>query len=296
MFLPIRDDNPHTTKPVVTWGLIGLCVAVFFWQNGLDGRMAQLAVLSYGIIPADLFGTAHLDPIISPLPAWMTMISYMFLHGDLMHLAVNMLVLFFFGPPLEGKWGEREFLRFFIVCGLGGAALSYVFMFSSAPIQIVGASGAGYGIMLGFAMSWPDAPIYIWGIFPVKAKYLVGFFFVLSAMSAVQGTGGGVAHFAHLGGLLAGFGYLKSDWRPKQGLSNLKKAVTRSRRLAIVPGDEGRGEEPAVGTSARSHDENPALYDKVDVVLDKISAQGMSSLTSEELKLLDEVSKKHRTN
>jgi uncharacterized phosphosugar-binding protein len=63
-----------------------------------------------------------------------------------------------------------------------------------------------------------------------------------------------------------------------------------------VPGDEGRGEEPAVGTSARSHDENPALYDKVDVVLDKISAQGMSSLTSEELKLLDEVSKKHRTN
>jgi membrane associated rhomboid family serine protease len=223
-------------------------------------------------------------------------ITYMFLHGDLMHLAVNMLVLFFFGPPLEGKWGEREFLRFFIVCGLGGAALSYVFMFSSAPIQIVGASGAGYGIMLGFAMNWPDAPIYVWGIFPVKAKYLVGFFFVLSAMSAVQGTGGGVAHFAHLGGLLAGFGYLKSDWRPKQGLGNLKKAATRSRRLAIVPRDEERGEEPAVGTSARSHDENPALYDKVDVVLDKISAQGMSSLTSEELKLLDEVSKRHRTN
>jgi len=223
-------------------------------------------------------------------------ITYMFLHGDLMHLAVNMLVLFFFGPPLEGKWGEREFLRFFIVCGLGGAALSYVFMFSSAPIQIVGASGAGYGIMLGFAMNWPDAPIYVWGIFPVKAKYLVGFFFVLSAMSAVQGTGGGVAHFAHLGGLLAGFGYLKSDWRPKQGLGNLKKAATRSRRLAIVPRDEERGEEPAVGTSARSRDENPALYDKVDVVLDKISAQGMSSLTSEELKLLDEVSKRHRTN
>jgi membrane associated rhomboid family serine protease len=223
-------------------------------------------------------------------------LTYMFLHGDLMHLAVNMLVLFFFGPPLEAKWGEREFLRFFIVCGLGGAALSYVFMFSSAPIMIVGASGAGYGIMLGFAMNWPDAPIYIWGIFPVKAKYLVGFFFVLSAMSAVQGTGGGVAHFAHLGGLLAGFGYLKSDWRPKKGLGNLKKAATRSRRLAIVARDEGSQEEPAVGTSARSHNENPTLYDKVDVVLDKISAQGMSSLTREELKLLDDVSKKHRTN
>jgi rhomboid family protein len=223
-------------------------------------------------------------------------VTYMFVHGDLMHLAVNMLVIFFFGPPLEAKWGAREFIRFYAVCGLGGAALSYVFMFTGSPM-IVGASAAGYGIMLGFAMNWPDAPIYVWGIFPVKAKYLVGFFFVLSAMSAVQsGGGGGVAHFAHLGGLLAGFGYLKSDWRPKQGLSRLKQAATRSRKLAIVPREETQKEEPGVGTLARSHDENPALYDQVDIVLDKISATGMSSLTSEELKLLDEVSKKHRTN
>jgi len=219
-------------------------------------------------------------------------VTYMFLHGDLMHLAVNMLVLFFFGPPLEGRWGEREFLRFYAICGLGGVALSYVFL----PAAVVGASAAVYGIMLAFAMNWPDAPIYVWGIFPIKAKYLVGFFFVLSLLSAMQGPDGGIAHFAHLGGLAAAFIYLKSDWRPGQQFQGLKKAAMRSRRLAIVPRDEAAAEEPAVGQSARRHQEDPALYDRVDAVLDKISAQGMASLSPAELKLLDEVSKKHRTN
>ena len=218
-------------------------------------------------------------------------LTYMFLHADLMHLAVNMLILFFFGPPLESRWGEREFVRFYITCGLGGVALSYLFL----PAAVVGASAAIYGLMLAFAMNWPNAPIYVWGIFPVKAKYLVGFFFVLSALSAVQATGG-TAHFAHLGGLVAGFAYLKADWRPGQRLGRLKKVVSRSRRLAIVARDENGDEHPGVGASARRHDEDPSLYDKVDEVLDKISAKGMSSLTPDELELLDEVSKRHRTN
>ena len=225
-------------------------------------------------------------------------ITYMFLHGDLMHLAVNMLILFFFGPPLEGRWGEREFLRFYVICGLGGVALSYLFL----PNMVIGASAAMYGVMLAFAMNWPDVPIYVWGIFPVKAKYLVGFFFVLSALSAFQssggaaGAGGGTAHFAHLGGLIAGFLYLRSDWRPGAQLVRIKKAATRSRRLAIVPRDENADELRGAGSSSRRPREDAALYEKVDAVLDKISATGMSSLTSDELKLLDEVSKKHRTN
>jgi membrane associated rhomboid family serine protease len=225
-------------------------------------------------------------------------LTYMFLHGDLMHLAVNMLILFFFGPPLEGRWGEREFLRFYVICGLGGVALSYLFL----PNMVIGASAAMYGVMLAFAMNWPDAPIYVWGIFPVKAKYLVGFFFVLSLLSAFQGSPGGmgatggVAHFAHLGGLIASFFYLRSDWRPGGQLARMKKAVARSRRLAIVPRDEGAEEHPGADTSARRPREESVLYEKVDAVLDKISATGMSSLTSDELKLLDEVSKRHRTN
>jgi membrane associated rhomboid family serine protease len=217
--------------------------------------------------------------------------TYMFLHGDFMHLAVNMLVLFFFGPPLEARWGEREFLRFFVICGLGGVALSYLFM----PAWVVGASAAVYGVMLAFAMNWPNVPIYVWGIFPVQAKYLVGFLFVVSLLSAVQGASDGVAHFAHLGGLAAGFFYLKSDWRPRMHLDRLKKAAGPSRRLAIVPRDED--EEPVTRRRARgSTQEDLRLYDRVDAVLDKISAEGMGALTREERELLDEVSRRHRSN
>lgn len=219
-------------------------------------------------------------------------VTYMFVHGDLMHLAVNMLILFFFGPPLEGRWGEREFLKFYFICGLGGVALSYVFL----PNAIIGASAAVYGVMLAFAMNWPRAPIYVWGIFPVEARYLVGFMFLLSLLSATNpNAGGGVAHFAHLGGLLAGFVYLKADWRPKQAMSRKRKPGSPSRRLAIVPRDSEGKEQPGVRAGRTAPDE-AALYDQVDAVLDKISAEGMSSLSPAELELLDEVSKRHRSN
>lgn len=219
-------------------------------------------------------------------------VTYMFLHGSLMHLAVNMLVLFFFGPPLESRWGEREFLKFFAVCGLGGVALSYLFL----PAWVVGASAACYGVMLAFAMNWPDAPIYVWGIFPVQAKYLVGFLFVVSLLSAVQGSSDGVAHFAHLGGLVAGFFYLKADWRPRAQARRIKKAARPSmKRLAIVPRDED--EEPASRRRRQpTRREDVQLYDRVDAVLDKISAEGIGSLTREERALLDEVSRRHRSN
>jgi hypothetical protein len=216
----------------------------------------------------------------------------MFLHAGLMHLLVNMLILFFFGPPLEAKWGGREFLTYYLICGLGGAALSFFFQ----PGSMVGASGALLGVMLAFAMSWPNAPIYVWGIFPIQAKYLVGFFVIMDILGARAGVQGGVtAHFAHLGGVLTGFLYLKADWRPREKLRQFQKAATRRRRLAIVPRDENGDEQPAEASTGKRRDDS-ALYDQVDQVLDKISAEGMASLTPAELELLDEVSKRHRTN
>jgi len=220
--------------------------------------------------------------------------TYMFLHAGLMHLVFNMLVLFFFGPPLEARWGEREFLRFYVVCGLGGVVLSLIFQ----PVTMVGASAALFGIMLAFAMNWPNVPIYIWGIFPVQAKYLVGFLTLVELLSARAGAqGSNVAHFAHLGGALAGFLYLKADWRAAGRFKQLKHAATRRRRLAIVPRDENGGEEhPGAAAGRKRVREDAALYDKVDAVLDKISAEGMDALTPDELRLLDEVSKRHRSN
>ncbi|MDP2955885.1 MAG: rhomboid family intramembrane serine protease [Longimicrobiales bacterium] len=219
-------------------------------------------------------------------------VTYMFVHGGLTHLAVNMLVLFFFGPPLESRWGGGEFLKYYAVCGLGGVALSFFFL----PAAVVGASAAMYGLMLAFALNWPDAPIYVWGIFPVKAKWLVAFLFVLSLLNAFDGSqGGGVAHLAHLGGLATGFVYLKGRWGLAADARKLTRTV-RKRRLAIVPRAEQDEGAPAARRTQRVLEEDKALYDAVDRVLDKISAQGMASLTSEELKLLDDMSRRHRAN
>jgi membrane associated rhomboid family serine protease len=219
-----------------------------------------------------------------------TPFSYMFLHGDFWHVFINMLVLFFFGPPLESKWGSREFVRYYLICGLGGVALSFLFV--SYPI--IGASAAVYGVMLAFAMVWPDAPIYVWGIFPVKAKWLVALLVLVTFTSAFGGAGGGIAHFAHLGGFAAGLLYLKTDWRASQTIQNMGKAA-RARRFAIVPREE---QEAAAGAQRRRSDDSgeKKTLDAVDRVLDKISAEGMASLTEQEKQLLDEVSKKHRTN
>lgn len=227
--------------------------------------------------------------------------TYMFVHAGFMHLFVNMLVLFFFGPPLEARWGGREFFRFYLVAGLGGVALSFVF----APSGLVGASAACFGVMLAFAMNWPDSPIYVWGIFPVKAKWLVGFLGLMALLSAFGTSGGDVAHFAHLGGLVAGFLYLKLDWRTSRPIERLRSVAPRTpRRLAIVPRDEDDEHEASGASRGRKGDAGPVrsaaeerrLLDEVDRVLDKISARGMSSLTTDERRLLDEVSRQRRLN
>jgi hypothetical protein len=96
--------------------------------------------------------------------------------------------------------------------------------------------------------------------------------------------------------VLAGFLYLKADWRPREKLRQLQRSATRRRTLAIVPRDENSEEHPGEASSGKPPRDDTKLYDRVDEVLDKISAEGMSSLTPAELKLLDEVSKRHRTN
>lgn len=219
-------------------------------------------------------------------------LTYMFLHGDFWHLFFNMLVLFFFGPPLENRWGSKEFLKYYVTCGFGGVALSFLFV----PYWIVGASAAMYGLMLAFAMNWPNSPIYIWGILPVKAKWMVAFLFVVSLFSAFGGADGGIAHFAHLGGIVAGFFYLKSDWRPGQAMGGKGRKV-RVRRMAIVPREvPPRKIETQVQGSADISEGEVRVLDEVDRILDKISAEGMSALTPKERKVLDDVSRKHRSN
>jgi membrane associated rhomboid family serine protease len=220
-------------------------------------------------------------------------LTYMFVHADVWHLLGNMLVLFFFGAALEADWGSPEFIRYYLWCGIGGAALSFLF---ARHGNIVGASAACYGLMLAFAMRWPDAQIYIYGIFPVPAKVLMGIYFAITVFSAFLAPEGGVAHMAHFGGIVFGFAYLKFDWRPQEKLAALKKRSQRAaRRLAIVPRDEEASPPPTLRAGGWRTADEGALLDAVDRVLDKISAEGISALTPEERGVLDEVSRRHRT-
>lgn len=273
---------------------------------GMTPWVKRLMILN-GVIMLLQYLTGGGGPVASPIAHYFafvpsqvlftpwTLLTYMFVHGDFWHLFWNMLGLFFFGPPLEARWGSREFLKYYLICGLGGAALSFVLAPSS---PIIGASAGVYGIMLAFAMNWPDMPIYIWGIFPIPAKYLVALLALVSFLSMRTG-GGNIAHAAHLGGFAAGFLYLKLD-RPGGLLSRFKQRKQK-RRLHVVTGEkeERRPAAPAVeptNAQRRSAAREEGLLDELDRVLDKISTNGIASLTAEERKLLDDVSRRYRQN
>ena len=264
------------------------------------------------------------------------MVTYMFMHAGLWHLLMNLLFLFFFGPPLEARWGSDLFLKFYLVCGLGGVLLSFAFSDS----VIVGASAACYGIMLAFALAWPNQAVYVWALFPVKVKWLVGFLVALSFVSAIGPHRDGIAHLAHLGGAVAGFLMVKSgwmpayggamhagrgDWGPGAGGAGAKGGRKKRRRgggwrrrlrtLGRTPSGpklwqgEGAGRraprpvrDPREAAAMRVIEEHMAEervrleLDQVDEVLDKISARGINSLTEEERALLDRVSRQTQAN
>jgi membrane associated rhomboid family serine protease len=226
-------------------------------------------------------------------------VTYMFIHGGLLHLIFNAIGLFFFGPPLEERWGSSEFIKFYMICGIGGALLS-MFWWNTA---IIGSSAAVFGVMLAYAFYWPNNPILIWGIIPLKAKYLIVILtlFSLYSLSPIAGSGDGIAHLAHLGGFAAALLYLKSPYAPSQyggaatwGAAKPRPARPSARETAArvrktLQLDRIQRVEPQTA-------EEEKLLDDVDRILDKISAQGLQSLTPEERQKLDDASKKYRTN
>ncbi|MFQ5530848.1 MAG: rhomboid family intramembrane serine protease [Gemmatimonadota bacterium] len=248
-------------------------------------------LMALGLLPArvmvDLFGFSVANVLTRP---W-SPITYMFVHGGFMHVLFNMLAVFFFGPPLERAMGGRDFLRFYMVCGIGAALTSVLLVQLIGTPTVIGASGAVFGVMLAFAWRWPDAPIYVWAILPVKAKYMVGILGIGALWATMQAgrTGSGVAHWAHLGGLVTALVYLKygdsiaARWRGlrrrdrEAGESGASHSIgVRGRRR---PSGEGGGDD----------------LDEVDRILDKIREQGMDALSSSEREFLDTMSRKYRS-
>lgn len=222
-----------------------------------------------------------------------TLLTYMFAHAGGFHLLFNMIVLFFFGRPLEERWGSADFLKFYLVAGLGGALLSFV----TPSAMILGASGAVNGLMIAFALIWPEAVIHLFGILPVKAKWLVAFLAAFSFAAALGGTGAGVAHWAHLGGFAAGFAYVKSGLLPgeygrkRAGPGLLDRLRAKLRRKPPV----NNTSTYRSATSSRRFERESRSLDEIDRILDKISAHGIGSLTPEEHRTLKEASRRERS-
>ena len=266
----------------------------------INGVVYLITLAFSGLVPYLSFTPAEL------LRELWTPLTYMFVHGSFWHLFFNMIGLFFFGPPLEERWGSTEFLKFYLICGFGAALLS---LFTPA-VAILGASGAVFGVMLAYAMYWPDNPIYIWGILPVKAKWLIGFLVVFTLFSGIFGRGSGIAHLAHLGGFATAFLYLKSPWAPSEwgptrarsgsrrfGDSPIPEGLKRLATLRRAP-DRQTEEDAAVVRSARKIDrkQEEEVLDEIDRILDKISERGLGSLTADERRQLDEASRRFRTH
>jgi membrane associated rhomboid family serine protease len=197
-----------------------------------------------------------------------TLVTYMFVHAGTTHILFNMLALYFFGPRVEERLGSRRFITLYGISGISGAVLSMIF----APYApIVGASGAVFGVMLAFAKFWPTAQIYIMGILPLEARVAVLLMAAVALWSGVQGSRGGVADFAHLGGFVGGWLYLR--WQDRRAGS------LKFRSKTVAPVDKDRVANYKAIDPKSIHEVN---RDEVNRILDKINASGLASLTAQE--------------
>ena len=297
-----EHEAPRIT-PAVQW-LIAINVAIYFLQlTVVDPHEYMLPALGFSLedIPGKLW----------------TVGTYMFVHAGFWHVALNMYTLWIFGPRVEHEWGAAAFTRFYIWCGLGGWLFHLLF---GPTALLVGASAAVYGVMLAYAMRWPDDELMLFAVIPIKVKWLVA---MLAVVNLVQGIGlslpggsGGVAYLAHLGGFAFAWLYLRTP--SSQSLDRLKQRIaqvpdtgdetpraiprslprTRDRERESEV-DEIVAKSKAVLTKRPAAPAPPprrpgAAPSALDEVLDKISRTGLESLSTEERRVLDEESKRLR--
>lgn len=171
--------------------------------------------------------------------------TYLFLHGDFFHILFNLMTLYFFGPELERLWGTARFYRFFFITGVGAGLFVTLSEPYSAAVTI-GSSGAIYGLLVAFALNYPNRLVYLYALFPVKVKYMVIGIFVLAFFASVGGSGGNIAHWAHLGGAVIGFLYLRAwslSMRLRSYLQDRRQEESR-RKFRVYYQERKRNDHP----------------------------------------------------
>lgn len=289
-------ESPRMTR-AVQW-LLALNIGVYFLQLTLFSSDA-------------VFSSLALNPARFP-GSWWTIVTYMFVHAWLAHLAFNMFTLWMFAPRLEHAWGTRAFVQFYLWCGVGGAVAHLLFARDST---VIGASGAISGVLVAYALHWPDDEVYLFGVIPMKSRWLIAAMIGMNIIFALSPSSG-IDWTAHVGGM--GFGWLFLKLYSLGGLDRVRgwvssvpdeledmpRAVPRTRSSMQ---DRGRGVDEVVARSNAvvlreskplqhvPKQETPKEYAaRVNLVLDKISQQGIESLTGDERRLLEDMSRKLR--
>ena len=204
--IPLKDDNPTSGKPVVTYFLIGFCIFIFFAQLSSQSYKTGELFYSYGLIPSVLMGQKELPMDLYAVPAYLTIFTSMFMHGGFMHLIGNMLYMWIFADNIDDNLGPYKFLVFYLLAGIG-AAMAQVLIDTQSQVPMVGASGAIGGVLGAYLINHPNARVLVlipFGFFSqllkIRALYVLGFWFILQFIS----SGGGVAYAAHIGGFVSG--------------------------------------------------------------------------------------------
>lgn len=222
-------------SPAVKFLLIAN-VAVFVAQLVMPGWVLSLL----GLVPELVWDRLYL---------WQ-LFTYQFFHGGLFHLLFNMLALWMFGVALERRWGSEFFLKYYFVSVVGGAILNTLLL-PSQIVPSIGASAGIYGLLLAFALIYPNQIIYFYFLFPMKMKHFVWIIGGIALYSAISSGQSGIAHLAHLGGMVFGFLYLRGgkglnigekikDYRDRRRLARLKK------RFQILPGGKDDDSKPTL--------------------------------------------------
>ncbi len=260
--------GPGETTPVVRTLLI-INGAVFFLQLFLRATSPSLSrwfERFFALIPVNVVYMGFI---------WQ-FVTYQFLHGGLLHILFNMFMLWMFGVELERIWGAAGFLRFYLLCGVAGGLGMVVFNYGDTPV--VGASGAILGLLGAFALYWPDRMVYVWGILPVKIKHLVAVLAVISLLAGMSSGRAGIAHMAHLFGLLTGLFYAWAG-DPRKPLLALLYNFFQQQKIKKKK-REWKEEEKRKQEMVREADE----------ILDKLNRTTWENLSHREKKRIKEIS------
>ena len=230
---------------------------------GLNLLLYIFKTISYGEL--DLVQILGLSPeTVWPL-IWQPL-TYMFVHGDFWHVAINMLVLFLFGSELETIWGRYGFIKYYLITGIGSGMVWLVFRsFASSSAYLIGASGAVYGILTAYGLMFPNRIVYIYFLFPVRVKYFVMILGGVAFFSSL-GSHSNISHLTHLSGMIIGFAYLRSNRQWKKMIFSLRKNILEKK----LKREESR------------QNKKKMLQKDVDHILDRINQVGYDGLTDSE--------------